>query len=156
MSGVRVTDNGAAKFVANLKALAARRVRVGVLDDAPKRSGENAKGGRASLLEVAVHHEFGAPAAGIPQRSFIRATVDLNAGAIASLQKTLAAQVGSGQVDGDTALERLGMKVAAMCQNRVAEGIGPALAPATVERKGSSKPLVDTGQLRSSITWKVG
>jgi hypothetical protein len=30
-----------------------------------------------------------------------------------------------------------------------------ALAPSTVKAKGSTKPLVDTGQLRNSVTQKV-
>ena len=31
----------------------------------------------------------------------------------------------------------------------------PPLAESTIRRKGSSNPLIDTGQLRSSITWQV-
>jgi hypothetical protein len=41
-------------------------------------------------------------------------------------------------------------------QMRISQGIPPALAQATVDRKKSSVPLVDTGQLRSAITWQVG
>ena len=38
---------------------------------------------------------------------------------------------------------------------KIASNIPPALAPETIERKGSSVALIDTGQLRSSITWQV-
>ena len=34
-------------------------------------------------------------------------------------------------------------------------GIAPPLKPATIARKGSSTPLINTGQLRSAITWRV-
>lgn len=152
---VRVTDNGATKLLADLKALGAMKVRVGVLADEPKRDREG-RGGRASLLEVAAMHEFGAPGANIPQRSFIRGTVDAKAAEIAAKQTALAKQVAEGELDPRVALERLGASVAGMVQTRIAEGIDPPNAPATVAAKGSSTPLIDTGQLRSSITWQVG
>lgn len=156
---VRVTDNGASKMLAELRALGGKTVRVGILDEAPKRAGsENGKaksGGRATLLGVAAVHEFGAPAAGIPSRSFIRATVDLKRAEIDAEKSKLAAQVAEGKITAQVALERLGAFVQGLVQARIAEGIGPALKPATIARKKSSKPLVDTGQLRSSVTWKV-
>lgn len=156
---VTVRDNGADKMMAGLKALGQKTVRVGILDEAPKRAGSESgkakSSGRATLLGVAAVHEFGAPAAGIPQRSFIRATVDLKAAEIQATRDKLAAQVAEGKITAQVALERLGAFVQGIVQARIAEGIGPALKPETVRRKKSSKPLVDTGQLRSSVTWKV-
>lgn len=158
----RVTDNdrGASKMLASMRALGKARVRVGVLADAPKKTGtRTGKRGRqiqqaATLAEVAAAHEFGT--ATIPQRSFIRATVDLKAGEIAAEQEKLAAQVVDSKITPEVAMERLGAAVQGMVQTRIAEeGIGPALAPATVARKGSDKQLVDTGQLRSSVTYQV-
>ncbi len=34
-------------------------------------------------------------------------------------------------------------------------GVKPANAPSTVAHKGSSKPLIDTGQLKNSIEWEI-
>lgn len=153
------TDRGARALAESLRALGKARVRVGVLADAPKKTGtRTGKRGRqiqqaATLAEVAAAHEFGT--ATIPQRSFIRATVDLKAGEIGALQEKLAAQVAEGKITPEVAMERLGAAAQGMVQTRIAEGIGPALAPATVARKGSDKPLVDTGQLRSSVTYQV-
>lgn len=155
MSGVRDTDQGANAFVARLRALDGAKVRVGVLDDAPKRESDGASG-PLSLLEVAAIHEFGAPAAGIPQRSFIRATADERRTDIGALQAALAEQVAAGKASPEQALELMGAKVASMVQAKINSGIAPPLAPETVARKGSSQPLVSTGQLKSSITWKVG
>lgn len=157
---VRVTDNGASKMLAELRALGGKTVRVGILDEAPKRAspgkGKGKKASRATLLEVAAVHEFGAPAAGIPSRSFIRATVDMKRAEIDATKEKLAAQVAEGKITAQVALERLGAFVQGLVQARIAEGIGPALKPETVARKKSSKPLISTGQLRSSVTWKVG
>lgn len=156
---VTVRDNGASKMLAELRALGQKTVRVGILDEAPKRAGSGEgkakSSGRATLLGVAAVHEFGAPAAGIPSRSFIRATVDVKRAEIEKVQADLAAQVAAGKIDGRTALARLGAFVQGLVQARIAEGIGPALKPATIRRKKSSKPLIDTGQLRSSVTYKV-
>lgn len=149
------TDRGYTALLARAKTLAeGRRVRVGVLDDGPKREADG-DSSKLSLLEVAAIHEFGAPGAGIPQRSFIRATVDARRSEIEAIQRALALQVLAGKLTPEAAYELLGAKVAAMVQNRIAEGIGPSLKPETVDRKGSSTPLIDTGQLRSSITYAV-
>lgn len=153
MNSVRVVDRGANALLRRL-AKSREVARVGILDDSPKKARDGA-GGRYSLVEVAAVHEFGAPAAGIPQRSFIRATVDLNAGEIARLQHATMTAVVQGKVTLRQGLDRIGMKVAAMMQKRIAAGIEPPNAASTIARKGSSKPLVDTGQLRSSITWVV-
>lgn len=153
------TDRGARALAESLRALGKARVRVGVLADAPKKTGtRTGKRGRqiqqaATLAEVAAAHEFGT--ATIPQRSFIRATVDLKAAVIAAEQEKLAAQVVDSKITPEVAMERLGAAVQGMVQTRIAEGIGPALKPATVARKGSDKQLVDTGQLRSSVTYQV-
>lgn len=156
MSRVTVKDKGAAKLLERACELAkGATVRVGVLDDATKNVEPGDAPSKLSLLEVAAQHEFGAPAAGIPQRSFIRATVDEKRADIGRLQLALAKQVLAGKLTPDQALEQMGAKVAAWCQTRIAEGISPALQPETVRRKGSSTPLIDTGQLRSSITYRV-
>lgn len=151
---VTVTDRGADGLLSRLRRAAGARVRVGVLEEATKASREE-EGSALTLLEVAAVHEFGAPAAGIPQRSFIRAGVDAQLPEIQRVQRALAGQTIRGAITLDVALDRLGAKVAALLQNRIAAGIDPPNSPATIARKGSSKPLVDTGQLKAAITWRV-
>lgn len=181
MSGkVTDKDTGWREMLARVRALSGdRRVRVGVLADAPKdedkpvkgsaskkartrakvakKATEAAVGGREkyTLLQVAIVHEFGAGP--VPARSFIRATVDERRADILKLQVALARQVLQGKLTPDQALDQLGAKVAAWVKARIVAGIAPPLKPATIKRKGGKKatPLVDTGQLRSSITWAV-
>lgn len=164
MSSGRVTDtdHGADAFMERLRALKAStaRVRVGVLADAAKdpakdKNGKAGKPPKYTLLEVAAVHEFGAPAANIPQRSFIRAPIDAHAEDIKRLQGVLLGHVVEGKITVAAALDMLGAKIASYCQEAIDDGIEPALADETVRRKGSSKPLVNTGQLKSAITWKV-
>ena len=156
------TDHGAKAMLARLRALKAStaRVRVGVLADAAKdppkdKNGKVGKPPKYTLLEVAAVHEFGAPAANIPQRSFIRAPIDAHAEDIKRLQTVLLGHVVEGKITEAAALDMLGAKVASWCQEAITEGIAPPLADATAKRKGSTKPLVNTGQLKSAITWKV-
>lgn len=151
---VSVTDRGADGLLSRLRRAAGARVRVGVLEEATKATREE-EGSPLTLLEVAAVHEFGAPAAGIPQRSFIRAGVDTQLAEIQRVQRALALQTIRGATTLDVALDRLGAKVAALLQNRIAAGIDPPNSAATIARKGSSKPLVDTGQLKAAITWRV-
>lgn len=154
MSGkVTDRDTGWSGFVARCRQVArGATVKVGVLVDAPKQARE---GGSSdlSLVEVAAIHEFGAPEAGIPQRSFIRATVDARASEIAELQHDVAVRVVKGDTSVQAGLDEIGSAVAGMVREAIDAGVGPPLAAATAKAKGSSSQLVDTGQLKSSITW---
>lgn len=155
-ASVRVVDRGAGKLLANARALArGARVRVGILDDAPKQT-DDGEPAELSLLEIAAVHEFGAPSAGIPQRSFVRATVDAKAGEIAKVQRAVAAGVLAGRITPEQGLNQIGAKVASFMVGAINAGLAPPLKEETIARKGSSKPLVDTGQLKSSISWLVG
>lgn len=149
------TDLGADALQRMLKGTGRATVRVGILSDSPHQEREGASGA-LSVAEIAAVHEFGAPAVNVPQRSFIRATVDAQAAEIQRLQETLFAQVIDGQTTEAQALELVGAKVASMMQARITSNIPPPLKPETVERKGSSVALVDSGQLKSSIVWEVG
>lgn len=140
---------------ARIAAANGHRVRVGVLAS---------KGGSAphdddseiSLIELAAIHEFGSPAANIPERSYIRATMNGNEvikSAIVRLSRALIA----GRVDYVKALTILGEIVVAEIRKRITlgEGVPPPLKEATIARKGSSRPLVDTGRLVNAITYEV-
>lgn len=108
-----------------------------------------------TVAAVAAIHEYGAPAAGIPQRSYLRAWVDENEPRIQKMVAAMQQSVASGKRTQAQALELLGQKFVGEIQARIAKGIEPALKDRTVARKGSSKPLIDTGQLRSSITYII-
>ncbi len=156
MSKVTVKDQGWRAMLARAREIAGGRgVRVGILADEPKRSREPETSG-LSLVEVALIHEFGAPARGIPQRSFLRAAIDEHAPDIRRLILAVAARALDGAITPAQALDQIGSKVAGWVQTRIDQGIAPPLKPETIARKGSSKPLVNVGQLKAAITWKVG
>lgn len=126
-------------------------VDVGIFADLGSAQKNKAAAG-LTVLDVATFHEFGL---GVPERSFLRGYVDENKARIRGMIKSLATMVQQGKLDQDTALEKLGLTIVGEIQKRIAKGIPPPNAESTIARKGSSTPLIDTGQLRSSITHKV-
>lgn len=107
-----------------------------------------------TLLEVAAIHEFGL---GVPRRSFIADWADENRENHYRQLLKMAKAIVKGKVASlDQAFERLGNLYVGEVQKRIAQGIEPPLAQSTIDRKGSSKPLIDTGQLRSSIRYRIG
>lgn len=154
---VTVRDNGAKSLLARVFAPSHPVVRVGVLDDAPARRSDGDDPSPMTNLEVAVVQEFGAPEAHIPPRSFIRGGIDASGEVLGKTMESQGRLALAGKITEEVGLERIGMKAVACCQRHMAEGIPPPLSPVTIERRehGGTKPLVDTGQLKSSITYKV-
>lgn len=121
--------------------------------------------GRAGVLgtadsrnvEIAVIHEFGAPEAGIPERSFVRSSYERNKETYVRMFRNLLAEVFEGKEKIGRALGKVALKAATDIRKGVTDGAGipPPLAPETIARKGSDRPLVDTGQMLKSITWDV-
>lgn len=115
----------------------------------------NARGDEFSNADLAAVHEFGSPAHNIPERSFLRKPLINNAAAIAYLAKNAVAKFMAGQITAETALSYVGEEAKSISKTAITEGIAPALKPATIKRKKSSKPLIDTAQLLNSITYEV-
>lgn len=136
---------------AKIKKLGSKaRVQVGVLGDAGMHHGG------ISMVELAAIHEYGSPAAHIPARSFIRSAFRDRKQEFAKQLEKVAKAVLSNKMDPATALGRLGLWGANAVKRQITgKNIPPPLKPATIARKGSSKPLVDTGQLVGAISWKV-
>lgn len=106
-----------------------------------------------TVLDVGIYNEFGTPT--IPPRSFLRAWFDQ---AQPEMRKTLLAlmkAVLAGKTTKEKALNLLGQWAQGQVQARIASSIPPANAASTVRQKGSSGTLIDTGQLRSAISYGV-
>lgn len=149
-SRVKVRDNGATKIVREL-GKRGPGVRVGVLGE---KGGAQHKGSPAGITvaEIAEIHEFGL---GVPERSWLRDWIDANTRQIADRIRREEAEVVKGKRTREQAIKRLGVWIQGEIQQRIADGIPPPNAPSTIAKKGSSKPLIDTGQLRQSITHKI-
>jgi hypothetical protein len=156
MAQVKKDDSVFEELRTKLRGAKDTRVRVGVLES--KGGSTGVEGAEISLAELAAIHEYGAPGAGIPARSFLRETFQGSGGreALVNFLAKLAKGVISERVEVEKALDMLGAWAVAAIKNRIKAHIDPPNAPATIAAKGSSTPLVDTGQLINSITWEVG
>lgn len=115
----------------------------------------NARNDELTNADLALIHEFGSPAHNIPERSFLRKPLINNAEAVANLAKNAIGKFIAGEISLETALGYVGEEAKGISKEAVTNGISPALKPATIKRKKSSKPLIDTGQLLNSITYEV-
>jgi len=142
---MRDIDHGAEALI---RRMASASVRVGVIGS----KADNAHQGSAlTVADVATFHEFGL---GVPPRSFIADYVDEDESSIKVRIEKIPPAVVKG-ADLTQQLDRLGLWLTGQMKLRIRAGIEPPLSPATIRRKGSSKPLIDTGQLWSSITHEV-
>lgn len=100
-----------------------------------------------TVAQVAQWMEFGTR--NIPARPFLRQTFYRGRARIISLAKKL---IKNGDVN---FYEKLGLYTVGLIQSAIRDREFQANSLQTIKRKGSSTPLVDTGQLRNSITYKV-
>ena len=154
MSGVLDIDLGFESALTRIERMDNVGVKVGILGS----SGDHrvkGSGGPQTVAEVAAHHEFGAPEAKIPQRSFLRAGIDGAQGEIGTAIEELTTKVIDGKMTPEVAAARLGLLGVRVVQKKLIDGPFVALSEKTIKAKGSSRPLIDTGQMRRSITHEV-
>lgn len=113
--------------------------------------------GKLSMADLARIHEFGSPAAGIPERSFLRRTFYEKRDEVQKIFKQVIDAMLNKKLPFVKAANIIGLWAATQVKNRITQGehIPPPLQPATVKRKGSDRPLVDTGALVGSIGYEI-
>jgi len=111
------------------------------------------EGSEFNTAEIGFVHEFGAGP--VPERSFMRSTLHEERKDILSLTGKLLKKVVSGKMQQSQALGLIGIDVADKISQKIVKLKAPPNKPGTIDKKGSSNPLVDTGQLKNSITWRV-
>lgn len=103
--------------------------------------------------DVATWMEFGTRT--VPARSFVRSWFDEQQAFITDTLRTQFAAVLAGKRTAEQAAERCALAFEGAVKVRISRRIPPPLAPATIARKGSSVPLIDTGQLRNAVRGKA-
>jgi len=94
----------------------------------------------------------------IPERSFIRSTVDKKKEEIVKRGNELLARVAIGRMKASTMMDKLGNYVVKKIRENIDEVSQPPLTQMTVEMRngsGEASPLQDTGALWQSIDYKV-
>lgn len=102
-----------------------------------------------SVIMVGAVHEFGSPSRNIPERSYLRSTMQSNKRNYKNLLSKLGRLIATGEMSAEKALRTLGLKVEADVKDTITDLKTPALKT----REGN--PLVDNGHLRQSIRHQV-
>lgn len=109
---------------------------------------------RAFLHHQGLHLKESTTVIKIPERSFLRTGHDENINRIIKQTERAIGQVIDGKMSVDDVLDLYGEQMATAIKTYMRNLSTPANHPYTVEQKGSSNPLVDTGQLIESISWQ--
>jgi hypothetical protein len=91
----------------------------------------------------------------IPERSFLRSGYDENKDEIIDKVKQLLPSVLEGNVNPQLFMEMIGLEFAGLIQKKLRNLRDPANSSMTIERKGSTNPLIDTGRLVGSIRHEI-
>lgn len=126
-----------------------RVVNVGVPDGKREEDG-------TPVAMIAAVHEFGSPSQSIPERPFLRVAIQSNRQKYVRLNRINLVKMLRGQATVDQALGQLGEMAKGDVQTEIRSGVFTPLKEATKKRKGSSRPLIDTGQMVQSIAWELG
>lgn len=161
---VRVTDvdHGYDALVRDMRKLRSSRVLVGILQD---KGGEMDDEGGITLVGYASVNEFGSEDGRVPERSFLRSTVDRNKNEYAdeikvvlgsSVDRVIKGSQGGMLKEIERGLGRLGLRAVRDVKDTIRDLRDPPNAPSTLERKyPGENPLIETGRMRQSIDHKV-
>lgn len=105
-----------------------------------------------SVADVGAVNELGL---GVPERSFLRSTIDSGKSKYLKLLNGVADASLAGKITLVQGAKLVGEVVVGDVKESIADGIPPPNAESTIVAKGSSTPLINKGQLRGSITSKV-
>lgn len=140
------------RFMKELRELAELEVRIGYQREQGAGTNTDDDKPRADLVDIAMWNELGT--VNSPSRPFMRDSVDKH---IPAINHMLAAQKDA-LLEGATAkdiMNTIGLFQQDLIQTEIEQGDFVANAPATIKRKGSDKPLVDTGTMKNSVHYYI-
>lgn len=144
----------AAKFVALGEAMAQAngvRLKVGMVGS---RAGEKEEGSDLTLGDLAHIHEYGTEDGHIPARHPVGKTMVAMRDELEVTMRKIGLAVFTGK-DPRALFRILGQRVAGRIKLTITSGLQPPNAASTIRRKGSSKPLIDDGQLVNAYDYVV-
>lgn len=107
---------------------------------------------KADICDIALWNELGT--GHIPSRPFLRKSVDENKEIIDSMLDQAVRKLLSGQPV-QRVLNRLGSFQKGLVQKKIVEGSYVPNAASTIRKKGSSRPLIDNGDMRKAVNYIV-
>lgn len=145
----RQFGGGIGGLIDRLKAFNKPKVYVGVP------SSTNARQGATNNATILATQTLGSPKKGIPQRDAMRPPLIANA---QKYTESLALGLRNATINNTDPMivyEKIGMLAVGDIKQYFVSGSFVPLKQKTIDAKGSSKPLISTGELRSSISHEV-
>lgn len=143
---VQDIDRGMKRIMRELQKAKVSEVVIGL-----QQGDKNAEG--ADIATYAAYNEYGTSK--IPERSFMRTTFDERAN---GLQNDLRRQFGmvmDGTKSTFQALSYVGLKHQDQIKEKIVTLKSPPNSPATIAKKGSANPLIDTGAMVANVRYIV-
>ena len=122
----------------------AGQIKVGVKNDQHANS-------NLTVAQIGQIHENGAPKRNIPARPFLNPAVRNNATKYIRFIARQMPLLLLGRTNSGEIMDDIGAMAVQDVRQYIENGNFTPLKPATIKRKGHSKPLIDTGQLKRSI-----
>ena len=104
------------------------------------------------ICDIAAWNELGTEH--IPSRPFIRQSVDNNEDKINSVLHTRVRALTKGE-SAEDALKKIGVFQKRLMQSEIKSGDFVPNSEATIRKKKSSQPLIDTGRMRKSVDYVI-
>lgn len=105
------------------------------------------------VVDVAAWNELGT--VNMPSRPFMRDSVDDNEEKIAKFMQTQVVDIIKNRKTAEQAFKEIGVFQKGLVQETIVDGNFKPNSPATIRKKGSSHPLIDTGLMRDSVNFVV-
>ena len=147
---VKIIDHGFDKYKKAIEELHSKQIQVGMF----------AKVGD-KVLTKAIVNEFGTTKAGknnnvtIPERSFIRSTYNRQYKKVGKRFDQIFISISKRNYNIIPRLKLIGLEQETETKKTITDMRTPENAKSTIAKKGSSHPLIDTGEMRSKISNKV-
>lgn len=142
------------KYQKEIHELCSKQISLGFPEGlaAKKRGNGGVEDSAAMLADVALWNEVGT--SHMPSRPFMASSFENNEEKLKAFCAECCQQISVGGTAQDV-LQKVGIFAKGIIQQEIADGDFAANAPSTVARKGSDKPLIDTGHMRQSVNFEI-
>ena len=150
-AGVSIELDRVEAVMKQVNELSRLQVLVGFPAATASRSGEPINNAALAYIQ-----EHGSPARNIPARPFLGPAVNaMQDRAVAMLRQAADLQLHDKPAEARNALDALGLAAQAAVRNKIVSGPFVPNAPSTIARKGSDRPLIDTGAMLAAVNYVV-
>ena len=143
--GLKLTAAGR-KYLAEMNKLKDLEIHVGF------QKGDDSYEDGTDVVDVAAFNEFGT--SNSPARPFMKQSWENHEEELKAMCQRAGAMINNGS-SAESAAASIGADAVGLIQTEIVEGTFAPNAPSTVRKKGSDRPLIDTGQMRQSVHYVV-